>query len=71
MGRETAKHFQGNFKTEANSDPQIGISHYTKQSETPFKPEDHIDKASLCYQGRPCLENKAREGTMGQWVLSV
>lgn len=68
MGREN---FLGNFKTEANTNPQTGISDYTKQSETPFKPEDHTDKASLCYLGRSCLTNEAREGTMGQWVLSV
>lgn len=58
VGRETAKHFQGNFKTEANSDPQIGISHYTKQSETPFKPEDHTVRLACATKGDLVLKTK-------------
>lgn len=48
--------------------PQTGISDHTRPSETPFKLEDDTVKASLCYLGRPCLTNKARENEMGQWV---
>lgn len=51
--------------------PQNGISYYTKQSETPFKLEDHTDKASLCYLGRPCLTNEARyDGSVGTFGLT-